>query len=484
MVLKKSTSRFLTSFLIGLIVVSFMFTGYESLVKSNNHVAKVGDYPIPVNEFEKAFQNQLEFYKKVMQGRTLTQKQIRQFQVRRNTLEKLINEKLLLNLADDFSVSPSKNKIKEKIKGYPYFTTNDRFDLTKYKKILAINSLTPKDFEEQISHEVKIDNISFLISPPPVSKGFLDSLKKFHSQQLNATLVKIKKENLVSHLTITPRQIDGFINNADNLKELQDIFKKRKPSLDKPEKIKVSHILMKTIGKDEKQVLKKIKKTAKKLTKKNFSSIAKQVTEDPQGKKNGGSLGWIARGKMVPQFDKTAFSQKEGTISKPIKTRFGYHIIFTQKKKKSIPAVFENHKRKLTKEILQKKDSKQLNRFVLQLKKKILSLLKKNHIKKLESLKKKYELTLVKNKSLNHLDGRIGHEILSSQQIFSIFKDKKTSVLVFDDPSHVLLIKKGKIKKKEPLNFDLSRRFNDDLIKWLKDSKKIRIYQDNILNGG
>jgi parvulin-like peptidyl-prolyl isomerase len=57
-----------------------------------------------------------------------------------------------------------------------------------------------------------------------------------------------------------------------------------------------------------------------------FAALAKANSDDPGSKDNGGKL-TINRGQTVPEFDKTSFELKIGTISEPVKTTYGYHII-------------------------------------------------------------------------------------------------------------------------------------------------------------
>lgn len=57
-----------------------------------------------------------------------------------------------------------------------------------------------------------------------------------------------------------------------------------------------------------------------------FAQMAKQYSEDGSAP-NGGDLGWFNQGQMVPAFDSTVFAMKKGTVSEPIRTQFGWHII-------------------------------------------------------------------------------------------------------------------------------------------------------------
>ena len=86
-----------------------------------------------------------------------------------------------------------------------------------------------------------------------------------------------------------------------------------------PNQVHCAHILVKT-EKEAKMILERLKKGEK------FSNIAKQVSLCPS-KKRGGDLGFFGRGKMVREFEKTAFSLQKGQLSNIVKTKFGYHLI-------------------------------------------------------------------------------------------------------------------------------------------------------------
>jgi len=58
-----------------------------------------------------------------------------------------------------------------------------------------------------------------------------------------------------------------------------------------------------------------------------FAAIAKAESDDTSSGAQGGDLGSVGRGKMVPPFDAAVFSLKKNQISDPVRTQYGYHII-------------------------------------------------------------------------------------------------------------------------------------------------------------
>ncbi len=64
-----------------------------------------------------------------------------------------------------------------------------------------------------------------------------------------------------------------------------------------------------------------------------FSVKAIQYSEDPGSYLEGGSLGVIERGELVPEFEAVAYKLKEGELSEPVETPFGYHLIIVDEKR-------------------------------------------------------------------------------------------------------------------------------------------------------
>lgn len=99
-----------------------------------------------------------------------------------------------------------------------------------------------------------------------------------------------------------------------------------------PGEVRASHILLMTRGLDEAQ--KEAKKvridsiyTALTTGGADFATLATELSEDPGSAKRGGDLGFFGPGKMVPEFEKVAYSLEPGQISEPFLSPFGWHIV-------------------------------------------------------------------------------------------------------------------------------------------------------------
>ena len=101
------------------------------------------------------------------------------------------------------------------------------------------------------------------------------------------------------------------------------------------EEYKVSHILLKT---NPMENLKSLKETfyrikAEASEKNNFSDHARKHSLDKASAIKGGSLGWINKKLVVPEFGRVMRDINVGGISEPFKTQFGWHILYLEDKR-------------------------------------------------------------------------------------------------------------------------------------------------------
>jgi hypothetical protein len=98
-----------------------------------------------------------------------------------------------------------------------------------------------------------------------------------------------------------------------------------------PETVRARHILISPAGpspEDDAKALALARDILRRIRAgEDFAALARQYSDDPATRDQGGDLGSFARGAMLEEFERAAFSLREGEISEPVKTSVGYHII-------------------------------------------------------------------------------------------------------------------------------------------------------------
>jgi len=124
------------------------------------------------------------------------------------------------------------------------------------------------------------------------------------------------------------------------------------------QEVHARHILVRAPAGDEKAdkaAKAKIEAVIARLNKgEDFAKLAKEVTEDPSGKANGGDLGYFTKQQMVPEFSEVAFKLDKGQISAPVKTQFGWHVIKVEDKRVKPPPKFEEVKPQIEQFVVRK----------------------------------------------------------------------------------------------------------------------------------
>ncbi|SHJ98692.1 peptidylprolyl isomerase [Tepidibacter formicigenes] len=262
--------------------------------QSKDVVAKVNDRVITLGEYEKT----LAMYKKNFEslyGPDIWTKEAE----KGKTVIEMVKEKVLDNMIDDEIVYQA------------FQRENLKIDDSEVDKQLKL-------FKEQLEKS-------------PDFKAFLKDNNiddEFLKEQLKKDMAIVKyKENYLASSKINDEKVKEYYENNKE--------KYRK------EEVKASHILFKTVDDNMNPISeeeeKKVKEKAKDIlirakNGEDFAKLAKEYSQDPGSKENGGDLGYFGKGVMVPEFEKVAFDLKPGEISDLVKTQFGYHIIKVEDK--------------------------------------------------------------------------------------------------------------------------------------------------------
>ncbi|GAB6988806.1 foldase protein PrsA [Paenibacillus pini] len=208
------------------------------------------------------------------------------------TLDTLITEELVNQAATEKKITVTDADIAKEIE-----TIKKGFNSeTEYQQALTQSNMTEDDLKKQMDMQVKIRKLV-----EPTVKVTDDEVKKY--------------------------------------------FDENKESLNTPEQVKASHILVATKAEAE-AILKELKGGA------DFATVAKEKSTDPGSKANGGDLGYFGKGVMNAPFEKAAFALEPGKLSDVVQSENGFHIIKVTDHKKAVEATFEGKKAEIKEKLI------------------------------------------------------------------------------------------------------------------------------------
>jgi peptidyl-prolyl cis-trans isomerase D len=285
--------------------------------------------------------------------------------------DQLISRQALLAEADRLGLRVTPREVQDDLQHGRYAATffpgGNFIGEQEYEDMLARANLTPVTFEDAISKDLLLSKLqalvagSAIVTDSEIREQFLKQntkvkfeyavlkqddlrkglhptdgeLKAYYESHKNTYANSIPEKRKAKYVLLdtSKAQAGVQVTQAD----LQSYYDAHRDQYRTPEQVSVSHILIKTPvpgadGKvDEKGVeaaqhraqdlLDQIKKGAK------FEDLAKKYSEDPGSAKQGGSLGWIQKGRTVPEFEKASFSLPKGQMSGLVKSSYGFHII-------------------------------------------------------------------------------------------------------------------------------------------------------------
>jgi peptidyl-prolyl cis-trans isomerase D len=425
-----------------MIIIGFVFTGFEGQqnVTSSNIVSEVDGTPVTYKEYQLVLNQEIQRAAQIFGNRNLSKQETQILGQR--VLGQLVQKKVLSNFVRNHDAFPPDKEISKQVKELPYFQTNKQFDITKYKGILAQNRLNPSEFEKQIAEDLAIGQLSSLLFYFPLSKSYHQELDRFKKIGAEFTVYTLAHSEIKKLLKISDDEIKSFLAEENAQKTLEGLYNRNIAKYEKPEERKASHILFAISDTvDAAAALKKANAALANTTDKNFATQANSLTDDPSGKKNGGSLGWFRKGIMAPEFEKQVFSMKVGEISKPVKTSFGYHIIKLEGVKEAKKTPLEDVKNELAETHLLSKKNKEVKELTDKKTAELNQLLKEGS-DKINQFIKENNITVNTKLTLNILEPKLMGIDIPVDQAFDYIKQEKGSSHTLKEPLKTLVITK------------------------------------------
>lgn len=397
--LRDKSSGWIATIILGLLTIPFAFFGMEQYLFQRNEtfVAKIQAPPvwwpsapdvwlvrkavwqsdeISTDEFRNVFER-VRQNQRASAGENFDVREFESVDNKRRVLEAMVDERVMQLSTQRAGITIGDVQLRKAIEARPEFQVDGKFDLQRYRLMLAggTSPMSPAQFDQQMRDELSKDtlaqrlqqsafvtdsegkrlitllsetrDVSYAVLPPPAADaapvGAADIAAYYKA---NTEDFRTPEMVTIEYVEVDASKV-ATTEVADEA-ALRTQFQQEKARFMEPEQRLTSHILVKLEAGANAAAQKAAEAKALALAKRaqapgaDFAAIAREASEDEGSKAGGGDLGWIPRnGQMVKAFEDGVFATAPGTVSAPVKSDFGWHIIQVREAKAGREMSFE-----------------------------------------------------------------------------------------------------------------------------------------------
>src|SRR5437899_3464862 len=321
-------------------------------------VATVNGEAIPLARYERAYQAYANMYSQSSR-QPMTAELAERLGLDRQVMDALVQEALVVQRARAEGLEATDDEVNAEVNAQSAFHENGRFTRRRFEEVLKRAGIRESAYVDDVRRELTSRRMRGLVtSGVKVTPAEVEHALVLRREEVRAAWALVELGPLFAAATASDDELGKYLSAhpdefqqaerrkvlsvtlawKDFLKPVPDdaverYYREHATEFEEPRRARASHVLVRvpeaggSEGEDKARakvadVIRRAKAGG------DFAKLAKDNSEDPGSAPNGGDLGWVRRGEMVPQFEQALFALKKGEISpEPVRTSFGFHAI-------------------------------------------------------------------------------------------------------------------------------------------------------------
>ena len=378
--IRDNSQGLVAKFIIGLIIIPFALFGIDSLVGGGGPatVATVNGEEITLLELDQLVNLERRRLFNQM-GENADPSLLTDELLRGPVLDRLIQQKLIIQAATDESVTVSAVAIDQAIVAMSQYQQDGQFSPQLYQSVLRNNGYTSTYYKQLVSDNMTTNQLNAGIAGSAfVTEAELELVAGIVGQQRSFRYFLLPSEKISSQISINDQQLQAYyqanidsFQSEDQVKleyielKQQDFFKpvseqalvqayeEEMESFETGEERRASHILIEIGDEDDKKAAKaKIESLVTKLNNgDSFEALASEFSDDAGSARNAGDLGYTQGDTFPAEFEAALAQLALDQVSAPVLTDAGFHLIKATDIKLGDKPSFEDRKLVLSQRI-------------------------------------------------------------------------------------------------------------------------------------
>jgi parvulin-like peptidyl-prolyl isomerase len=312
------------------IVFSWGMGGFKGKQTLDGVVGNVGEREILYDQYNRLVQDRLARQRKEgdkEKPAPITDEMVRQ--ARKDVWDELVRSELMDVYGQRWGIVTSDEEVAFAVRNSPpkwireneNFLKDGQFDRARYEEFLRdprsaqVLVSIENEYRSSIGNQKVIERViaPVFVSPDEVWNEYAATTRKLNALVVSFPLNKFT----VDTGSITSAQIEAY-------------YTQNRANYERKEQRKLAYVTIpvEATREDSNRVVELAQETLNRaLSGEDFAALAQELSEDPGSAEQGGDLGYFVQGRMVKEFDSTAFATAPGQVVGPVLTRFGAHII-------------------------------------------------------------------------------------------------------------------------------------------------------------
>jgi peptidyl-prolyl cis-trans isomerase D len=350
--IRENAQGTIAKIIVGLLILSLSIWGMDAIIggfSGEPEVATVNGEDITEREFLRVVQ--MESQRRLSAMETPDPSLLNEDQVRRDVLDSLIREQVLIQDANAQGLALNDADIDALITQMPQFQVDGQFNRDRFVATVRNMGMGVTEFREAMRKQYVLNQIrAGIIQSAVVADENAGQLLRIQNQTRSFRVLDIPASAVADSVSVTDSDVEEFYQQnasafqqpervdaayitlslgalAENIEiseeELQAYYEQRAADLASEER-RASHILIEEGGEAD-QTMATIQERLE--AGESFADLAKEYSIDTISAQEGGDLGYAGRGIYDEAFEEALFALEEGEVSGPVRTSFGVHLI-------------------------------------------------------------------------------------------------------------------------------------------------------------
>jgi len=267
----------------------------------------------------------------------------------------LVQRAILAHEAERLGLRVGKTEIQRILRDSPSFRDeNGKFDNEAFSRYVEWEYGSQRNYLEHMRRLLLTQKMaSLLLSQGQLSEAELRASVLYDLEQVRLAYVALETEALSPDVELTDQQIDDYLNSHEA--EILALYEERQEDYHVPAQGKVRHILFAVDREAEESQVEAARERAEEAlarlhANEEFEVLARELSDDPTSKDQGGDLGFVSPGELAGELEEVTVSLEPGVTSEIVRSDQGFHIVRVDERHESRTRTLDEVERELARE--------------------------------------------------------------------------------------------------------------------------------------